>query len=196
MRSANGCTLSDPTARYAYPRTGIDRRLSMSDLREQSGLAADAAAGRRFAVVVSRFNGEITGALCDGAVRTLEAYGAASDDIDVHRVPGAFELPVAAARLVDSGVDAVICIGALIKGETPHFDHLSSAVAHGVQEVAVRSGVPVIFGVLTCETPTHADARAGGAKGNKGVEAALAAIEMATLFADLGARNGDDGQAP
>lgn len=166
----------------------------MSDLREQSGLAADAACGRRFAVVVSSFNEAITGALRDGAVETLQAHGAADSDIEVLRVPGAFELPMTAARLV-SGVDAVICVGALIKGETPHFDYLSAAVAHAIQAVAVRSGVPVIFGVLTCETRAHAEARAGGSKGNKGVEAAIAAVEMAALFADLSARNGDDGQA-
>lgn len=165
----------------------------MSDLRKESGLAADAAAGRRFAVVVSRFNEGVTGALRDGAVRTLEEYGAASGDITVHHVPGAFELPMTAARLVAGGFDAVICVGALIKGETPHFDYLSAAVAHGIQEVAVRSGVPVIFGVLTCETLAHAEARAGGSKGNKGVEAALAALEMAVLFADLPARHEDNG---
>jgi len=98
-----------------------------------------------------------------------------------------------AARLVGGSVDAVICVGALIKGETPHFDYLSAAVAHGIQEVAARSGVPVIFGVLTCETRAQAEARAGGSKGNKGVEAALAAVEMAALFADLATRKGDDG---
>jgi 6,7-dimethyl-8-ribityllumazine synthase len=167
----------------------------MSDLREHTQLPADAAAGFRFAVVVSRFNEAITEALRDGAVRTLERHGATAASVQVHAVPGAFELPMTAARLVDGRVDAVICLGALIKGETPHFEYLSASVAQGLQEVAVRSGVPVIFGVLTCETLQHAEARAGGDKGNKGAEAALAAIEMANLFAGIApGREGTHGQ--
>ncbi len=168
----------------------------MSDLRQHAELSSDAAAAFRFDVVVSRFNGDITGALLDGALQTLEEHGAASDAVRVHQVPGAFELPMAAAKLTDGGADVVICLGALIKGETPHFEHLCAAVATGIEEVAVRSGVPVIFGVLTCEQRGHAKARAGGDKGNKGAESALAAIEMAVLFASISRRSGADGQTP
>lgn len=168
----------------------------MSDLRQHADLSSDAAAAFRFAVVVSRFNGDITGALLDGALQTLEEHGALPDAVRVHQVPGAFELPMAAAKLADGGVDAVICLGALIKGETSHFEHLCAAVAKGIEEVAVRSGVPVIFGVLTCEERRHAEARAGGDKGNKGAEAAIAAIEMAGLFASISRRSGSDGQTP
>ena len=168
----------------------------MSDLRQHAGLSPDAAAAFRFAVVVSRFNGDITGALLDGALRTFEQHGAAPGAVGVHRVPGAFELPMTAAKLADGSVDAVICLGALIKGETPHFEYLCAAVANGIEEVAVRSGVPVIFGVLTCEERRHAEARAGGDKGNTGAEAAIAAIEMAALFASISGRSGSDGQTP
>jgi len=161
----------------------------MSELQEHSDLSADAAQGLRFAVVVSRFNADITGALRDGALHKLAEHGASGDAVQVHAVPGAFELPMTAARLADGRVDAIICLGALIKGDTPHFEYLSEAVAHGVQDVALRSGVPAIFGVLTCETREQALARAGGAKGNKGAEAAVAAIEMVRLFAEL--RGGD-----
>jgi 6,7-dimethyl-8-ribityllumazine synthase len=157
----------------------------MSELQQHSDLAADAAAGLRFALLVSRFNEDITAALRDAALQTLAAHGADGERVRVHPVPGAFELPMTAARLADGRVDAIICLGALIRGETPHFEYLSQAVAQGIEQVAVRSGVPVIFGVLTCDTRAHALARAGGDRGNKGAEAALAAIEMALLFAAL-----------
>ena len=157
----------------------------MSELRSHADLADNAAEPFRFAIVVSRFNPEITGALLDGARDTLQAHGAAADAVAAYDVPGAFELPMTAARLVDGRYDAVICLGALIQGETSHFEYLSSSVAHAVEDIAVRSGVPVIFGVLTCETLQQAQARAGGDRGNKGAEAALAAIEMALLFAAI-----------
>ncbi|HIA49721.1 MAG TPA: 6,7-dimethyl-8-ribityllumazine synthase [Acidobacteria bacterium] len=154
----------------------------MSELPKHADLAPEAAAGFRFAVVVSRFNRRITKALLEGAQTTLATHGALDSDIFVCEVPGAFELPVAASRLADGRFDAIICLGVVIKGETPHFDYLSFSVAHGIQEVAIRSGIPAIFGVLTCEHREHAEARAGGSKGNKGAEAAIAAIEMANLF--------------
>ena len=166
----------------------------MSELRQEADLGPDAAAGFRFALVVSRFNHDITGALLDGAWTTLAGHGADADDIVVHGVPGAFELPMTASRLADSDFDAIICLGALIKGETPHFDYLSSAVAHGIQEVAIRSGIPAIFGVLTCARREDAEARAGGEKGNKGAEAAIAAIEMVNLFSSMSAERRSDGQ--
>ncbi len=167
----------------------------MSESRENADLGPDAAAGFRFAVIVSRFNHDITGALLDGARATLAAHGAAGKDIVVYDVPGAFELPMTASHLADGRFDAIICLGALIKGETPHFEYLCSAVAHGIQEVGVRSGVPAIFGVLTCEHLDHAEARAGGDKGNKGAEAAIAAIEMVNLFASISAESHSGGQA-
>ena len=167
----------------------------MSESRQHADLGPDAAAGFRFAVIVSRFNHDITGALLDGARAALAAHGAAGNDIVVYDVPGAFELPMTAARLADGRFDAIICLGALIKGETPHFEYLCSAVVHGIQEVGVRSGVPAIFGVLTCEHRDHAEARAGGDKGNKGAEAAIAAIEMVNLFSSISAESESDGQA-
>lgn len=157
----------------------------MSDFQYNSHLAPGAAAGLRVALVVSRFNSEITEALRDGALAALAAHGAQSENVRVYTVPGAFELPMTAARLARGAVDAIVCLGALIRGETPHFEYLSQAVAQGIEQVAVQSGVPVIFGVLTCDTVAHARARAGGEKGNKGTDAALAAIEMALLFNGL-----------
>ena len=157
----------------------------MSDLRERAPLASDAAALFRFGVIVSRTNADITTALLIGALETLREYGADHDAIGVSHVPGAFELPMAAAKLADSGVDAIICIGALIRGETPHFDYLAASVAQGIQNVAADAGIPVVFGVLTCDSMEQASARAGGEKGNKGAQAAVAAIEMAVLYAAL-----------
>lgn len=168
----------------------------MSELRENADLKPDAASGFRFALVVSRFNGDITSALLEGARRTLRQHGAAAEAVQVYEVPGAFELPMTASQLADGSVDAIICLGALIKGETPHFDYLGAAVAHGICDVAVSSGVPVIFGVLTCERREHAEARAGGEKGNKGAEAAIAAIEMAVLYASISAGGPADGRPP
>ena len=168
----------------------------MSDVRQPTDLSPDAAAPFRFAVVVSRFNGDITTALLEGALKTLENHGAEPSAVRVYEVPGAFELPMAAAKLAVAGADAVICLGALIKGETPHFEHLCAAVASGIEEVAIRSGIPVIFGVLTCGERRHAEARAGGDKGNKGAEAAFAAVEMADLFASISTGGGADGQTP
>jgi 6,7-dimethyl-8-ribityllumazine synthase len=158
----------------------------MSELRSSVELAADAGAPFRFAVVVSRYNEDVTSALLDGALETFAAHGAAS--ASVYEVPGAFELPMTAARLVANGsYDSVVCLGALIRGETSHFDYLSASVAHALEDLSCSSGVPVIFGVLTCETLAQAEARAGGDRGNKGNEAALTAIEMAILFAAIAA---------
>ena len=154
----------------------------MSEFLENGDLGPKAAEGFRFAVVVSRFNADITEALFEGVQTTLTAHGASSSNISVYEVPGSFELPMTVARLIDERFDAIICLGAIIKGETPHFDYLCSSVAHGIQEVAVHSGTPAIWGVLTCEQREHAVARAGGNKGNKGTEAAITAIKMAKLF--------------
>ncbi len=155
----------------------------MSQARANSRLRSNAASGLRFAVVVSRFNETLTARLRQGALSALLEYGAARSDITTAWVPGAFELPIAAAHLASTNrFDAIVCLGALIRGETTHYDVLAHSTASGLQDVARRSGLPITFGVLTCDTVEQAAARAGGEHGNKGVDAAVAAIEMAVLF--------------
>ncbi|HYV97928.1 MAG TPA: 6,7-dimethyl-8-ribityllumazine synthase [Gemmatimonadaceae bacterium] len=152
-------------------------------------------AGRAIAVVASRFNEPIVQKLVDGALQALLAHGASLDDVDVVWVPGAWELPVAARYLLESErYDAIIALGAVIRGETAHFDFIAGECARGLQQLAVEFAVPVSFGVLTTEDGAQAAARAGGAHGNKGEDAALAALEMADLFDRLElARNAADG---
>ena len=136
------------------------------------------------AIAVARFNRDITDGLLDGAERTLEKAGAAN--VDVVWVPGAFELPLVAQRLATGGdVDAVICIGAVVRGDTPHFEYVAGECAAGVARVALDTGIPVIFGVLTVETREQAFDRIGGAEGHKGEEAAATAIEMVALLRAL-----------
>lgn len=157
----------------------------MSELRGASDLGPEVAKPYRFAIVVSAFNVAITSRLCDGAVATLTHHGAALDQIQILRVPGAYELPMAAHRVATTGVvDAVVCLGVLVRGETPHFDVLAHSTAIAIQDAARKTGVPISFGVLTCESTQQAEARAGGECGNKGAEAALAAIQMAVLYAE------------
>jgi len=139
--------------------------------------------GLRFAIVVARFNHLVCVRLLEGCVRTLEARGAGSDDLHVAWVPGAFELPLAARALASSGrYDAVVTLGAVIRGGTPHFDYVCQGVTDGVREAMQETGVPIAFGVLTTDDVEQALARAGGSDGNKGVDAALAALEMARLL--------------
>jgi 6,7-dimethyl-8-ribityllumazine synthase len=146
----------------------------------------DQGRGRRFAIVAARFNEVITAKLLTGAVDCLSSHDVDGDDLDVAWVPGAFELPLAARALATTGTyDAVICLGAVIRGETPHFDFVAGQAAEGIRRVAEDTGVPVIFGVLTTETLDQAAERAGGAHGNKGWDAAMAAIEMASLLDQL-----------
>jgi 6,7-dimethyl-8-ribityllumazine synthase len=140
----------------------------------------------RFAVIVSRFNETITGRLRDAAVRTLTEAGAADGNVQVFDVPGAYELPQAARAAAETGTfDAIVCLGCVIRGETPHFDYISSAVAHGITAAAADTGVPMAFGVLTTNTVGQAEERAGANDENKGREAAAAAIEMAALYRRL-----------
>ncbi len=140
----------------------------------------------RVAVIVSRFNEAIGRRLLEGALDCLTRHGVSREDVAVVWVPGAFELPSAAQRLASSGeFDAIVCVGAVIRGETPHFEFVSAEAARGIGEVARTTGIPVTFGVLTTDNVEQAEARAGGALGNKGFEAALAALEMADLFAQL-----------
>ena len=142
-----------------------------------------AARGRRFAVAAARFNELVVGKLVEGAVTCLKAHGVAEDDLEIAWVPGAFELPLAARMLAATGTyDAVVCLGAVIRGETAHFDHVAGQAAAGIRKAAEATGVPVIFGVLTTDTLQQAMDRAGGKYGNKGWEAAMAAMEMASLL--------------
>lgn len=143
-----------------------------------------AGAGRRFAVVVSRFNSLVTERLLGGALGAFARHGVPGGDVDVAWVPGAVEVPVVAKHLAESGrYGAVVALGAVIRGETSHYDHVCAAVTSGVSRVALDTGVPVIFGVLTTDTLEQALDRAGGKAGNKGAEAAVAALEMADLVA-------------
>jgi 6,7-dimethyl-8-ribityllumazine synthase len=147
----------------------------------------NAAAGYRFAIVVSRFNEEITSGLLAGARAALAEASVRDDDVTVVHVPGAFEIPVASLHLAESGeYDAVICLGCLIKGETMHFEYIAAAASQGIMNVSTVTGVPVAFGVLTAVTDEQAEARSAPGPGNKGREAALAAVEMAALFRQLG----------
>jgi 6,7-dimethyl-8-ribityllumazine synthase len=140
----------------------------------------------RVGIVASRFNETISRRLLDGALDCLTRHGVADGDVIVAWVPGAFEIPLAAQRLAASGeVDAVVCVGAVIRGETAHFDYVAGHAARGVGGASLTTGVPVTFGVLTTEDGDQASERAGGKAGNKGFEAALAALEMANLLASL-----------
>jgi len=145
------------------------------------------AAGCRFAIIVSRFNAAITEGLLTGARAALESAEVRGDDIILVRVPGAFEIPVTARRLAETGrFDAIICLGCVIKGETMHFEYIASAVSQGIMDVGTSTGVPVTFGVLTTLTDDQAAVRAADGAENKGREAALAAVEMATLCRRIG----------
>ncbi|MFQ5442032.1 MAG: 6,7-dimethyl-8-ribityllumazine synthase [Thermodesulfobacteriota bacterium] len=144
------------------------------------------AKGLKFAVVVSRFNDFIGNKLLEGALDTLLRSGAGEKDIDVVKVPGAFEMPVAAKRLAGKKeYDAVICVGCIIRGSTPHFDYIASEAAKGIARVALDSDCPVSFGVITADTIEQAIERAGTKSGNKGRDATLTAIEMANLLKSL-----------
>ncbi len=149
----------------------------------------DASGAGRALVVVSRFNEGVTRKLLDGAHSTLVGAGFPSDQIDVVWVPGAFELPVVVGRGLASGrYHLAVALGAVVRGETPHFDYVAGAASHGLMDVATTTGIPVGFGLLTCDTLAQALARAGGAAGNKGEEAARAAVETLRALGDLGDR--------
>lgn len=137
---------------------------------------------RRVAVVAARFNEEVTSPLLESCLARLRERGVPEESVDVARVPGSFELPAAALRLAETGrYAAIVCLGALIRGETPHFDYIAQAAARGIADVAITTGIPTAFGVLTCDTDAQALARVG-----KGAEAADAALEMAGLFEAIG----------
>ena len=141
----------------------------------------------RFAIVVARFNDFVTDRLLEGAQAALRDAGIDDTNVDVLRVPGAFEIPMAAQRVAESGkVSAVICLGCLIRGATPHFEYIASACAHGITAAAASTGVPMSFGVLTTNSVEEALERAAAGPSNKGREAADAALEMARLFSEIG----------
>jgi 6,7-dimethyl-8-ribityllumazine synthase len=141
------------------------------------------AKGMKFGIVASRFNDFICGRLIEGALDALIRAGAEEKDIAVYKVPGSFELPLVAKKLAKSGkFDAVICLGAIIRGATPHFEYISAEVSKGIATVGLETEVPVVFGVLTTDTIEQAIERAGTKSGNKGADAALTAIEMVDLF--------------
>ena len=140
----------------------------------------------RVAIVVSRFNDFVTERLLDGARAALAEGGVAAGDLEVWHVPGAFEIPMAAQRIAETGkVDAVVCLGCLIRGETPHFEYIAAACAHGITAAAANTGVPMAFGVLTTNSAEEALERAAPGPANKGREAAEAALSMARLFAKM-----------
>ena len=141
---------------------------------------------KRFGIVVSRFNELINKKLLDGAMDRLTRQGVRSEDIDIAWVPGSWEIPIAAQKMAQAKkYDAIICLGTIIKGETPHFDYIAGQAAKGIAQVALNSGIPVEFGIITSETLEQAIERAGTKRGNKGAQAAEAAIEMANLCDQL-----------
>ena len=147
--------------------------------------------GKKFGVVISRFNEFVTSRLLGGARDCFERHGVDLEDVDVVWVPGSFEIPVAASRMALSGrYDAVVCLGAVIRGQTPHFQYIAAEVSKGVAQVGLSSGVPTIFGVITADTIEQAIERAGAKAGNKGADAAAAAIEMANLFEKIPSEKG------
>ena len=147
------------------------------------------ASSMRIGIVSAGWNKDVTNALLDGAFNTLKRYGASGENIPVHYVPGSFELPQGAALMIDNlQLDAVICLGSIIQGETRHFEFIAQAVSRGCMNLGIQTNIPVIFGVLTTDTYDQALQRAGGKHGNKGDEAAVSAIQMAALAQKLKAR--------
>jgi 6,7-dimethyl-8-ribityllumazine synthase len=144
------------------------------------------AEGFRFAIVASRWTDSLVSSLIEGATEALEEHGATEDSIEVFRVPGAFELPLAAKKVAESKKwDAVICLGVVIRGDTPHFDYVAGAAAEGSTQVSLQTGIPVLFGVITADNIQQAIDRSGKRKDNKGFEAAMAAIEVVNLYKDI-----------
>ncbi len=153
------------------------------------------AEGYRFAVAVSRWNDFLTSKLLEGALDALSAHGAADDAVEVIKVPGAFELPLAVMKAAETGrFDAVIALGVVIRGETPHFDYVAGEAAKGIAQAGMKTGVPAIMGVVTTDTLEQAINRCGGKAGNKGYEAAVAAIETADLFRTMSEGEEKDGR--
>jgi 6,7-dimethyl-8-ribityllumazine synthase len=162
----------------------------MSENANQSFAPDLDAGGMRFAVVVSRFNSFVTDRLLDGAIEALTKCGAEADSVDVVHIPGAFEFTLAVRAVAAQGrYDAIICLGAVIRGDTPHFDFVAGEAARGIAAASAETGLPMAFGVLTTNTAEQAVDRAGGKSGNKGFDAAMTAIEMVQLLRELRAQN-------
>jgi 6,7-dimethyl-8-ribityllumazine synthase len=141
------------------------------------------AQGFRFAIVAARWNDFLTSRLIEGALDALERLGAAEDAVEIFKVPGSFEIPLTAQKVAESGrFDAVICLGTVIRGQTPHFDYVAGEAAKGIGQAAMKTGVPVMFGVVTADTLEQAIDRAGVKAGNKGFEAAMSAVELVNLY--------------
>jgi 6,7-dimethyl-8-ribityllumazine synthase len=158
----------------------------MSDQSATPSTDLRSPSGARYAVVASRWNGEIVDELVSGAHHAFAAHGVSDDGVDVVRVPGAWELPLVAKRLAASGrYAAIVALGCVVRGETRHYEHVADECAHGLMRIALDTDVPVLNGVLAVEDEADAWARAGGAHGNKGADVALAAIEMATLLQEI-----------
>jgi 6,7-dimethyl-8-ribityllumazine synthase len=144
------------------------------------------ARGRRFAIAAARFNELVVGKLVEGSLACFRSHGIAEEDLVLAWVPGAFELPMVARRLAETGLyDGVVCLGAVVRGETAHYDYVAGEAARGIREASVDTGVPILFGVLTTETMEQAIDRAGGKHGNKGWDAAMAAMQMASVLDQL-----------
>ncbi len=140
---------------------------------------------QRFGIVVARFNEFITNKLLSGSIDTLIRHGVERDNIDIAWVPGAFEMPLAAQKMAARGYDAVICLGAVIRGATPHFEYVAAEVTKGIAQVGLNTGIPIVYGVITADTIEQAIERAGTKAGNKGSDAASTAIEMVNLFKEM-----------
>jgi 6,7-dimethyl-8-ribityllumazine synthase len=151
------------------------------------------AQGFRFAIVASRWNDFISSRLIDGALDALERLSANAQNVHLFRVPGAFEIPLLALQLADSGkFDAIICVGTIIRGQTPHFDYIAAEVTRGIGEAGLQTGVPVIFGVITADNVDQAIERAGVKLGNKGFEAATVAVELVNLYKEAFEKGSDE----
>lgn len=156
----------------------------MKEIREIEG--SFDGTGRRFGLVASRFNERIVSRLVEGAIDCLCRHGVAPSDIVLARVSGAWEIPLALSSMVNAAnYDGLIALGVVIRGETPHFDYVCGGASHGISEVSLRNGTPIGFGLLTCDDTSQAEERAGGKAGNKGIEAALATLEMVDLLAKV-----------
>lgn len=149
------------------------------------------AEGFRFAIVVARWNDFLTSKLAEGALDALERLGAGQKQIEIFKVPGSFEIPLTAQKIADSGkFDAVICLGVVIRGQTPHFDYVAGEAAKGIGQAAMKSGVPVLFGIVTADTLEQAIDRCGVKAGNKGFEAAMSAVELVNLYQEMESEKG------
>jgi 6,7-dimethyl-8-ribityllumazine synthase len=144
------------------------------------------AEGFRFGIVASRWNEFISGRLVEGALDALKRLGATQEQVEIYRVPGAFEIPLMALRLAQSNkVDSIICLGTIIRGQTPHFDYIANEVAQGISKAGLKTGIPVVFGIVTADTVDQAIDRAGVKLGNKGFEAAMTAVELVNLYKEV-----------